>query len=223
MDFRKALRDVFGGGIDISAANPLPVDTSPGNKTVATIITLATLAGPATSRLANCAAIDLKGGPNTLALTIKARYGAATQGIRIHVRTSPTNSAAGTHTAANHATIMTDAVAHFIAGELVGLTIVNVPDGSSGVVTANTETTVTVAALAGGILNQWTTGDAYSIAGADYDATDWDTWTPAFAANTVLRQTKHYDTDPMYLKVLVENLDPAVAVTDIQVISTRGV
>ncbi len=224
MDFRKALRDVFGGGLDISAANPLPVDTNPGNKTAATIITLANLALAATSRLADCAAVDLRGGPNTLALTVKARYNvAATQGVRVHVRTSPTNSAAGTHTAANHLTIMTDAVAHFIANELVGLTIVNVTDGSSGVVTANTETTVTVAALAGGLLNQWTTGDAYSIAGADYDATDWDTWTPAFAANTVLRQTKHYDTDPMYLKVLVENLDPAVAVTDIQVISTRGV
>jgi hypothetical protein len=224
MDFRKALRDVFGGGVDISAANPLPVDTNPGNKTVATIITLANLAAATVSALVDCAAVDLSGGPDTLALTIKARYNvAATQGIRVHVRTSPTNSAAGTHTAVNHLTIMTDAVAHFIANELVGLTIVNVTDGSSGVVTANTETTVTVAALAGGTLNQWTTGDAYTIAGADYDATDWDTWTPAFAADAVLRQTEHYDTHPMYVKVLVENLDPAVAVTDIQVIATRGV
>ncbi len=217
-NLRRILREIFGGGANISAANPLPVDFSPGNKTVATIITLATLAGPATSTLANCAAIDLKGGPNTLALTVKARYGAATQGLRVHVRTSPTNSAAGTHTGGFHLTIMTDAAAHFIVNELVGLTILNVTTGASAVITANTETTVTVAAIAGG----WTTGNAYSIAGADYDATDWDTWTPAFAANTVLRQTKHYDTDPMFVKVLVENLDPAVAVTDIRVISTRG-
>lgn len=69
----------------------------------------------------------------------------------------------GTHTAANHATTMTDAGATFRANTLVGLTIVNVTDGSSGVITANTATTITVAALAGGTLNSWTTGDTYAI------------------------------------------------------------
>ena len=217
---KRLLRAVLGGGADINAANPLPVDTSPGSKTVATIITLANLAGPATSGLVDCAAIDLRGGPNTLALTIKARYGAATQGIRIHVRTSPTNSATGTHTAVFAAAVMTDAAAHFIVDELIGLTILNVTTGASAVITDNDETTVAVAAIAGG----WTTLDVYSIAGADYDTpTDWDTWNPSFVANTVLRQTKHYDTHPLFVKVLVENLDPAVAVTDIRVISVRGV
>ncbi|GAH84609.1 unnamed protein product, partial [marine sediment metagenome] len=56
----------------------------------------------------------------------------------------------GTHTAAVHATIMTDAAAHFIVNSLVLLTIVNVTDGSSGIIIANTETTVTVVALTGG-------------------------------------------------------------------------
>jgi len=221
--WRRVLQAVFGGGADISAANPLPVDTSPGVKTVTTVLDEALIAAATTTGFDDCNAIDLSGGPATLALTIKARYNAgAVLGIRIHVRTSPTNDATGTHTAAAHATIMTDANAHFIVNELVGLTIENVTDGSFGVITANTETTVTVAALAGGTLNQWSTNDVYSIDGADYDTEDWDTWNPAFAAGGVLRETAHYDTDPMYVKVLVENLDAAQTVTDVEVIATVG-
>ncbi len=221
---KRILRVVFGGGSDIDATNPLPVDTSPGVKTATTILDEATIALGATTALIDCAAVDLSGGPLTLALTIKARYNAAAVlGIRIHVITSPTNDAAGVHTAAASATVMTDANAHFIVNELVGLTIENDTDGSSGVITANTETTVTVAALAGGTLNQWSTNDVFSIEGADYDTEDWDVWNPAFAADGILRQTNHYDTDPMYLKVLVENLDAAQAVTDVEVIATVGV
>ena len=221
--FRRVLRAVFGGGADISAANPLPVDPTAGAKTATTILDEATIAAATTTTLADCDAINLSGGPGTLALTVKARYdAAAAQGIRLHVRTSPTNDATGTHTAAAHATIMTDANAHFVANELIGLTIENVTDSSSGVITANTETTVTVAALTGGTLNQWSTNDVYSIDGADYDTEDWDAWNPTFTANAVLRQTKHYDVSPMYAKVLVENLDGAQAVTDVEVISTRG-
>lgn len=221
--FRRVLRAVFGGGADISAANPLPVDTSPGVKTTSAILTQPVIAAATTTTLAVCAAIDLRAGYATLALTVKARYNAlATQGIRIHVRTSPTNSATGTHTGGVHLTIMTDAAAHFVLNELVGLIIMNVPDGSSGVITANTETTVTVAALVGGTLNQWSLNDIYSIAGADFDTVDWDVWNPTFAAGAVLRQTKHYDTDPMYIKVLVENLDPAQTVTDVLVIASVG-
>lgn len=220
---QRVLRAVFGGGSDIDAANPLPVDTSPGAKTATTVLDEATIAAATTTGLDDCDPIDLSGGPATLALTVKARYNAAaTQGIKVHVRTSPTNDATGIHTAAAHATIMTDADAHFIVNELVGLTIENVPDGSSGVVTANTETTVTVAALAGGTANQWATNDVYSIDGADYDTEDWDAWSAAFTADAVLRQTKHYDTSPMYVKVLIENLDAAQPVTDVEVIATKG-
>ena len=217
-------RENSTAGASVSITNPLPVAISPAAKTVLTILDEAVIDALTTTALADCTPVDLTRGPITLALTVKARYdAAATQGIRVHVRTSPTNSATGTHTGLVHLTIMTDAVAHFIANELVGLTILNVTDGSSGVVIANTETTVTVAALAGGTLNRWMTGDAYTITGADYDTIDWDVWNPTFAAGAVLRQTEDYDTSPMYTKVLVENLDPARTVTDILVIAEVGV
>ena len=220
---KQAIREIFGGGLDISAANPLPVDTSAGLKTVTEILNETPIDFGITTVLADCAAIDLSGGDRSLALTVKARYhAAAALGIKIHVRTSTTNNATGTHTVVAHATIMTDDAAHFVAGELVGLTIENVTDGSSGVVTANTETTVTVAALAGGTTDQWNLNDVYSIDGADYDTEDWDSWSAAFAAGAVLRQTKHYDVSPRYIKVLVENPDGAQSVTDVVIISTVG-
>lgn len=77
-------------------------------------------------------------------------------------------------------TIMTDANAQFVPGELVGLTINNVTDGSTGEVTANTVNTVTVAALAGGATNRWNTGDTYTITGVgDRTITIRDSFTPA--------------------------------------------
>lgn len=223
--FRRVLQAVFGGGADISAANPLPVDTSPGAKTVAEILNEAVIAAATTTTLADCDAVDLTGGPLTLALTVDGIYNAAAVlGIRLHVRTSPTNAAAGTHTAAApSATIMTDAIAKFIVNELVGLTIMNITDGSQGVITANTVNTVTVAALAGGADNTWEQNDVYSIPGADYDTIDWDTWNPTFAAGLAFRQTENYDTHPMYAKVLVENLDLAQTVTLVTVNAARGV
>jgi len=75
-------------------------------------------------------------------------------------------SPVGAHTGAVNSTVMTDALAAFVANELIGLIIVNVTDGSSGIITANTVNTVAVAALAGGITNQWTFGDIYSVGGA---------------------------------------------------------
>ena len=69
----------------------------------------------------------------------------------------------GTHTDVPHATIMTDAAALFIVDSLLGLTIVNVSDGSSGIIIANTANTVTVVALTGGFANVWNTGDIYTI------------------------------------------------------------
>lgn len=77
---------------------------------------------------------------------------------------------AGTHTEAVHATVMTNAIANFIPNELVGYTIHNVTDGSSGTIIANTATTVTVAALTGGTTNQWNTNDVYSIGAHLVDA-----------------------------------------------------
>jgi len=148
-DFAQILRDVFGGGSDISAANPLPVDISPGLKTTQGILTLAALAAGATSTLANCTAVDLRHGPSTLAITVTATYnGAATRGLRVHIRTSPDN--------------------------------------------------------------------------IDWDTEDWDVWDAGFTAGATVRETEHYDTDPMYLKVLIENLDAAQALTNITVTASIG-
>jgi hypothetical protein len=69
----------------------------------------------------------------------------------------------GSQTAANNATVMTDAAVSFIPNSLIGLTIFNVSDQSSGVITVNTANTVTVAALTGGNDNTFETGDAYWI------------------------------------------------------------
>ncbi len=72
----------------------------------------------------------------------------------------------GAHTGGLNLTIMTDALAAFVDNELIGLIIVNVTDGSSGVIIANTLNTVTVAALIGGLTNRWNFGDIYSVGGA---------------------------------------------------------
>jgi hypothetical protein len=220
----QALLTAINSGNPVTAANPLEVRFSPGNKTVTLILTLSSLAAASKSTLAQCTPINLLAVEGTLAITVKARYNAsATAGIKVHVVTSPDNQAAGTHTGAVNPTVMTDSAAHFVTNELVGLTINNVTDGSSGVVTANTETTVTVAALTGGVTNKWNTGNAYTIPGADYDTADFDNFVASFTAGAVLRQTQIYDPSPAYLKIIIENLDAAQAVTAVQVTATVGV
>ena len=71
----------------------------------------------------------------------------------------------GTHTGSDHSTVMTDSSATFPINALVGATIQNTTDGSSGVITANTSTTVTVGSLTGGTDNSWddADNDAYKI------------------------------------------------------------
>lgn len=81
----------------------------------------------------------------------------------------------GTHTAAVNLTVMTDAAANFRVNALVGMTINNVTDGSSGMIIANTVNTVTVATLTGGITNRWNTNDVYSILA---HIIDWETGLP---------------------------------------------
>ena len=148
-DYEQMMRDVFGGGANISAANPLPVDTSAGVKAIQTLLTLANLAAGATSVLANCTALDLRSGPWSLALTVVATYNAAaTLGLRVHVRSSPDN--------------------------------------------------------------------------VNYDSEDWDVWTAGFLAGATLRETENYMTDPLYLRVLIENLDPAQIITNLSVIASVG-
>lgn len=83
-------------------------------------------------------------------------------------------AATGTHSAGNDEAVLTDATANWVAGELVGTTIYNTTDGSSGSVTGNTATTVT-AVLAGGTEDDWDTGDAYSVSGLKGGTDeDWD-------------------------------------------------
>ncbi|GAI74926.1 unnamed protein product, partial [marine sediment metagenome] len=170
------------------------------------VLDMASIDADAITTLADCKGINLIEVPSSLTLTVEATYAAATQGIKVHVRTSLTGRALGTHTGADGALALTDAEAHFVADELIGLAIKNLTDGSSGAITDNTATGVT-AVLVGGTNNDWDSGDAYVIEGAGYDTEDWDSFTPAFAAGSSIRQTKHYDVDPVYIKVLVENLD----------------
>lgn len=60
------------------------------------------------------------------------------------------------------AAFLTDSTASWTTDELVGYTIYNVTDGSFGIITANTGTTVT-ATLEGGTENDWDSGDVYKI------------------------------------------------------------
>lgn len=55
-----------------------------------------------------------------------------------------------------------------------------------------------------------------------YDTADWDVWDAGFAAGAAIRETQNYNVDPMYLKVLIENLDPARAITNILVTASMG-
>lgn len=68
----------------------------------------------------------------------------------------------GTHTGANNAAVLTDSGASWTTDQWVGYYIKNVDDGSWGVITANTATTIT-ATLYGGSENDWDTNDDYSI------------------------------------------------------------
>ena len=217
----RALRAVFGGGADISNINPLSVTDEARGKAVAGLMNAIDILAGETTSLYDCGELSLNDCSRFLALTVEARYDvAATQGIRVHVITSPMGTASGTHTGGMGVALLTDANAHLrIPDGLVGLTIFNEADGSSGVITANTETTVT-AVLAGGTDNLWDTDDAYYVTGAGYDTDDFDNFEPAFAINTFVRATKVYEPDPIWFKVLIENLDPLQAVTDVSVLST---
>ena len=71
----------------------------------------------------------------------------------------------GTHTAADHATTLTDTSADF--GDLVvGGTVKNTTDGSTATIVSNTATTITLSVLDGGDDDTWETGDAYIVMGS---------------------------------------------------------
>ena len=70
----------------------------------------------------------------------------------------------GTHTGANNVAILTDSSKTWIADELIGFFIVNITDGSYGIITDNTNNTATVS-LTGGTGNDFDTNDTYRIGG----------------------------------------------------------
>ena len=72
----------------------------------------------------------------------------------------------GTHDGSDDASVLTDSTQDWTTDEFVGKKIVNITDGSSAAITANTATTIT-AALAGGAENNWDSGDVYRIANHD--------------------------------------------------------
>jgi hypothetical protein len=84
-------------------------------------------------------------------------------------------------------------------------------------------------------LTAWMTFNGAAVAGArihvltsindvdiDFDTVDWDSWDVQFTAGATVQQSKNYDTCPAFIKVLVENLDVAQAITDIYIIATIG-
>ena len=70
---------------------------------------------------------------------------------------------AGTHTGAANASVLTDSTLGATTDQFVGYTIKNITDGSQGLITSNTATTVT-AVLYGGTDNDWDASDVHHIA-----------------------------------------------------------
>lgn len=68
----------------------------------------------------------------------------------------------GTHNASNDAIVLSDSTAAWSPNEWVGYTIYNSTDASAGIITSNTENTIT-ATLAGGTENKWDTNDQYAL------------------------------------------------------------
>ncbi len=79
------------------------------------------------------------------------------------------------------------------------------------------ETTYNAAATRGIKIHVLTSRD-----NVNWDTADWDSWSASFTAGASIRQTQVYSTEPAYLKVLVENLDPAQTITNTKVYSTAG-
>jgi len=69
----------------------------------------------------------------------------------------------GDHTGANNQPILTDANADWRDDELVGRTVYNTTDGSLATITGNSNNQIS-GVLAGGVDNDWDTGDLYRVA-----------------------------------------------------------
>lgn len=93
--------------------------------------------------------------------------------IEVHSNqdTWETPASSGTHNGAGNAAILSDSTANrgrgWATDRLVGETVTNNTDGSSGTITANTQFTVT-ATLTGGTDDDWDSGDRYNIPVVDH-------------------------------------------------------
>lgn len=88
--------------------------------------------------------------------------------------------------------------------------------GGPRTLTVTVEATYNAAATAGITIHVRSSYD-----GTNWDTQDWDSWYADFSAGVTIRQTRDYDTAPMYLRVLIQNLDGAQAVTDVKIIATK--
>jgi hypothetical protein len=61
-----------------------------------------------------------------------------------------------------------------------------------------------------------------SIDGVVWDTVDYDTWDAPFTAGAAIVKSQPYDTLPAYIRVQVENRDPARPVTLVSVTVTSG-
>jgi|GEM_PF-2768546 len=88
---------------------------------------------------------------------------------------STSGNVTGTNSAAS-ATVCTDGASRTLSDEgvAVGMTAVNVTDGSTGQITAVAASTFTVAALTGGTANTWAVGDSFMVLSGEYGVVvDW--------------------------------------------------
>ena len=68
----------------------------------------------------------------------------------------------GTHDGEDNRFVLIDSTASWTNDALIGFTLTNLADGSTGSITANTATTIT-AVLSGGSENDWDAGDSYRV------------------------------------------------------------
>ncbi|KKN85739.1 hypothetical protein LCGC14_0275440 [marine sediment metagenome] len=125
-----------------------------------------------------------------------------TNGADIVVFDGPTYT--GTHTGANGSATLTDATGHF-PQSLMGATINNTADGSSGTITAISGDGLTItAALAGGGDDDWDTGDTFTIT---WDLAIRHPWAETFCFElpTIARNGVGADCVSISVKVLSAN------------------
>jgi hypothetical protein len=122
----------------------------------------------------------------------------------------------GAHDGADNAAVLTDSDASFGTNDLIGLTVNNTTDGSSGTITANTPTTIT-ATLGGGTDNDWDIGDTYTIAAGGL-FTFQGTWSA-----TTSHVTMYPFTDNGVESLVIHGFNPTTSTENIAVVQMDSV